>query len=102
MNLSFDRKVILVVRVIYTIATFYSLKYHPRALRTKHSLRESKVFFLQNTLLVKFYTESIFKTLHISSVHLLALIPAVAEPTRITPAQVRESILEGSNVLQTV
>jgi hypothetical protein len=61
MNLSFDRKVMLVVRVIYiyTIATSVSLKYHPRALRTKHSLNESNVF-LQNTLLVKFYTKSIF------------------------------------------
>jgi hypothetical protein len=57
---------------------------------------------LQNTLLIKFYTESIFKALHISSVHLLALIPAVAEPTRITPAQVRESTFEGFNILQTV
>jgi hypothetical protein len=52
--------------------------------------------------LTKFYTESIFKALHISSVHLLALIPAVAEPTRITPAQVRESTFEGFNVLQTI
>jgi hypothetical protein len=59
-------------------------------------------YLLQNTLLVKFYTESIFKALHISSVHLLALIPAVAEPTWIIPAQVRESTLEGSDVLQTV
>jgi hypothetical protein len=37
-NLSFDRKIMLVVRAIYiyiyTIATFNSLKYHPRALRT--------------------------------------------------------------------
>jgi hypothetical protein len=39
MNLSFDRKVMLVVRVIYTytIATSNSLKYHPMALRTKHN-----------------------------------------------------------------
>jgi hypothetical protein len=39
MNLSFDRKVMLVVRVIYTytIATSNSLKYQPRALRTKHN-----------------------------------------------------------------
>jgi hypothetical protein len=36
---------------------------------------------LQNTWLVKFYTKSIFKALHIPNVHLLALIPAVAEPT---------------------
>jgi hypothetical protein len=34
--------------------------------------------------------------------NLIALIPAVAEPTWIIPAQVRESIPEGSNVLQTV
>jgi hypothetical protein len=46
--------------------------------------------------------QSIFKALHISSVHLLALIPAVAEPTRITPVQVCESTSAGSNVLQTV
>jgi hypothetical protein len=32
----------------------------------------------------------------------IALIPAMAEPTWIIPAQVRESIPEGSNVLQTV
>jgi hypothetical protein len=57
---------------------------------------------LQNTLLVKFYTKNISKVIHISGVHLLALIPAVVEPTRITPAQVRESTPEGSNVLQTV
>jgi hypothetical protein len=44
------------------------------------SLNEPNVV-LQNTLLVKFYTKSIFKAFHISSVHLLALIPAVAEPT---------------------
>jgi hypothetical protein len=43
-------------------------------------LNESNVV-LPNTLLVKFYTKSIFKAFHISSVHLLALIPAVAEPT---------------------
>jgi hypothetical protein len=36
---------------------------------------------LQNTLLVKFYTKSISKIIHISRIHLLALIPAVAEPT---------------------
>jgi hypothetical protein len=36
---------------------------------------------LPNTLLVKFYTENISKVNHISGVHLLALIPAVAEPT---------------------
>jgi hypothetical protein len=34
--------------------------------------------------------------------NLIALIPAVAEPTWIVPAQVRESIPEGSNMLQTV
>jgi hypothetical protein len=65
---------------MYIIATSNSLKHHSRALRTKHNLIESNVV-LQNTLLVKFYTKSIFKALHISSVHLLALIPAVAEPT---------------------
>jgi hypothetical protein len=43
-------------------------------------LNESNVV-LQNNLLVKFYTKNIFKAFHISSVHLLALIPAVAEPT---------------------
>jgi hypothetical protein len=32
-----------------------------------------------NTLLVKFYTKNISKVNHISRVHLLALIPAVAE-----------------------
>jgi hypothetical protein len=101
MNLSFDRKVMLVVRVIYTIATSNSLRYHPRALRTKHNLNESNVV-LQYTWLVKFYTKSIFKAFHIPKVHLLALLPAVAEPTGITPAQVRESTLAGSNVLQTV
>jgi hypothetical protein len=89
------------VLYIYTIATLNSIKHHPRALRTKHSLNESNVF-LQNTLLVKFYTESIFKAIYISSVHLLALIPAVAEPNRITSAQVRESTPAGSNALQTV
>jgi hypothetical protein len=69
------------VRVIYIVQPpLFSLKHHPRALRTKHNLNESNVH-LQNTLLIKFYTESIFKALHISSVHLLALIPAVAEPT---------------------
>jgi hypothetical protein len=36
---------------------------------------------LPNTLLVKFYTKNISKVNHISSVHLLALILAVAEPT---------------------
>jgi hypothetical protein len=34
--------------------------------------------------------------------NLIALILAVAEPTWITPAQVRKSSLKGSNVLQTV
>jgi hypothetical protein len=34
--------------------------------------------------------------------NLIALIPAVVEPTWIIPAQVRESTPEGSNVLQTV
>jgi hypothetical protein len=64
-------------------------------------LNESNIT-LQNTLLVKFYTKNMLKAFHISSVHLLALISAVAEPTWITPAQVRESTLKGSNVLQTV
>jgi hypothetical protein len=92
----------LEVRFIYIVQPpLISLKHHPRALRTKHNLNESNVL-LQNSLLSRFYTKSIFQTPHISSVHLLALIPAVAEPTRITPAQVRESTLEGSNVLQTV
>jgi hypothetical protein len=36
---------------------------------------------LPNTLLVKFYTKNISKVNHISQVHLLALIPAVPEPT---------------------
>jgi hypothetical protein len=104
MNLSFDRKVMLGVRVIYIYYShlYFPFKHHPRALRTRHSLNESNVL-LQHTLLAKiFFTESIFKALHISSVHLLALIPAVAEPTRITPVQVRESTSVGSNVLQTV
>jgi hypothetical protein len=70
----------LVVRVIYTIATSNSLKHHPRALCTKHNLNESNVV-LQYTWLIKFYTKSIFKACHISGVHLLALIPAVAVPT---------------------
>jgi hypothetical protein len=72
----------LEVRVhICTIATSNSLnKHHPRALRTKHNPNETNVV-LQNTLLVQFYTKSIFKAIYISSVHLLALIPAVAEPT---------------------
>jgi hypothetical protein len=43
-------------------------------------LNESNVL-LETTLLVKFYTKNIFKAFHISSVHLLALIPAVAKPT---------------------
>jgi hypothetical protein len=102
MNLSFNEKIMLGVRIIYIVQPpLFSLKHYPRALRTKYSLNESNVF-LQHTLLAQFYTESIFKTLHISSVHLLALIPAVAEPTRITPAQVRESTSAGSDVLQTV
>jgi hypothetical protein len=78
-----------------------SLKHHPRALRTKHNLNKSNVV-LQYTWLVKFYTKSIFKACHIFGVHLLDLIPAMAEPTWITSAQVRDTILEGSNVLQTV
>jgi hypothetical protein len=44
----------------------------------------------------------VFSRHYISSVHLLALIPAVAEPTSITPAQVRKSSLKGSKALQTV
>jgi hypothetical protein len=36
---------------------------------------------LSNTLLVKFYTKNISKVNHIFGVHLLALIPAVVEPT---------------------
>jgi hypothetical protein len=36
---------------------------------------------LPNTLLVKLYTKNISKVNHISGVHLLALIPVVAEPT---------------------
>jgi hypothetical protein len=65
------------VRIIYIVQPpLFSLKHYPRALRTKHSLNESNVF-LQHTLLAQFYIKSIFKTLHISSVHLLALIPAV-------------------------
>jgi hypothetical protein len=81
------------VRIIYIYIIqppLFSPQYHPRALHTKHNLNESNVL-LQNNLLIKFYTESIFKALHISSVHLLSLIPAVAEPTRITPAQARKS-----------
>jgi hypothetical protein len=104
MNLSFNEKVMLGVRIIYIYIVqppLFSLKHHPRALRTRHSLNESNVL-LQHTLLAKFYTENIFKALHISSVHLLALIPAVAKPTRITPVQVRESTSVGSNMLQTV
>jgi hypothetical protein len=90
------------VRIIYIVQPpLFSLKHYPKTLRTKYSLNESNVF-LQHTLLAQFYTESIFMTLHISSVHLLDLIPAVAEPTRITPAQVRESTSAGSGVLQTV
>jgi hypothetical protein len=83
MNLSFDGIVMLEVSFIYTYIVqppLFSLKHHPRALRTKYNLNESNVF-LQRTLLAQFYTESIFRTLHISSVHLLALIPAVVEPT---------------------
>jgi hypothetical protein len=81
MNLSFNEKVMLGVRIIYIVQPpLFSLKHHPRALRTKYSLNEPNIL-LQSTLLIKFYTKSIFKAFHISSVHLLALIPAVAEPT---------------------
>jgi hypothetical protein len=103
MNLSFNGKVMLGVRLYICIVQppLFSLKHHPRALRTKHNLNESNVL-LQHTLLAQFYTESIFKALPISSVHLLALILAVAVPTQITPVQVCESTSVGSNVLQTV
>jgi hypothetical protein len=51
----------LKVRVIYMYYShlYFSFKHHPRALRTKHNLNESNVL-LQHTLLIKFYTESIF------------------------------------------
>jgi hypothetical protein len=62
------------------------LNYHIYVLST--ILNKTNIV-LKNTLLIKFYTKSIFKSIHISRVHLLALIPAVAEPTCITPAQVR-------------
>jgi hypothetical protein len=65
---------------IYSTVTSISLKLHPRALRTKHNLNEPNVL-LQHTLLAIFYTENIFKAFPVSSVHLLALIPAVADPT---------------------
>jgi hypothetical protein len=42
------------------------------------------------------------KDLLFSAFHLKQNLKPVAEPTWITPAQVRESTLEGSNALQTV
>jgi hypothetical protein len=94
----------LVVRFIYIYNTATSI--FPLditlGLYVLSSTLTNPTFFLQNTLLSKFYTKGIFKAPYISSVHLLALIPAVAEPTWITPAQVRETILAGSGVLQTV
>jgi hypothetical protein len=83
MNLSFDRKVMLGVRVkyIYITATSTFPLNITLGLYILNTALTNPTYLLQNTLLVKFYTESIFKALHISSVHLLALIPAVAEPT---------------------
>jgi hypothetical protein len=94
----------LVVRIIYIyiIATSISHIGITLGLYVLSTILNEPNVVLQNTLLAKFYTKSIFKAFHISSVHFLALIPAVAEPTRITPAQVRESTPAGSNVLQTV
>jgi hypothetical protein len=61
------------------------------------TIRNEPNVVLPNTLLVKFYTKSISKAIHIASVHLLALIPAMAKPTWITLAQVRKSSFKGPN-----
>jgi hypothetical protein len=75
----------LVVRVIYihihTIATSTSLINIPLGLYILSTILNESNVFLPNTLLAKFYTKDIFKANHIFRVHLLALIPAVAEPT---------------------
>jgi hypothetical protein len=72
MNLSFDRKVMLGVRVIYrySIATSTFPLNIILGLYVLNTALTNPTYLLQNTLLVKFYTESIFKALHISSVHL--------------------------------
>jgi hypothetical protein len=73
----------LVVRVVYTytIATYNSLNIITLGLYVLSTILNEPNVVLQNTLLVKFYTKNISKVNHISGVHLLALIPAVAEPT---------------------
>jgi hypothetical protein len=104
-NLSFDRKVMLRVKVIYIYILWPPLI--PLINITLGLYILSTILNDTNVVFTKYfigqiYTKNIFKANHISRVHLLALIPAVAEPTWIIPAQVRESIPEGSNVLQTV
>jgi hypothetical protein len=56
MNLSFDRKVMLVVRVIYTyaIATYNSLDIITLGLYVLSTILNEPNVVLQNTLLVKF------------------------------------------------
>jgi hypothetical protein len=73
----------LVVRVIYTytIATYNSLYVITLGLYVLSTILTEPDVVLQNTLLVKFYTKNIFKVNYISGVHLLALLPAVAEST---------------------
>jgi hypothetical protein len=66
---------------IYSTATSNSLNNITLGLYVLSTTLTNPTYLLQNTLLVKFYTESIFKALYISSVHLLALVPSVAEPT---------------------
>jgi hypothetical protein len=66
------------VRVIYITATSIFPLNITLGLYVLDTALTNPTYLLQHTLLVKFYTKSTFKVLHISSVHLLALIPAVA------------------------
>jgi hypothetical protein len=72
MNLSFDKKVMLVVRVIYiyTIATSISLINITLGLYILSTILNESNAALLNILLVNFYTESIFKVKCISRVTL--------------------------------
>jgi hypothetical protein len=71
----------LVVRVIYILwPPLIPLINITLGLYVLSTILNEANIALPNTLLVRFYTKNISKVNHISGVHLLALIPAVAEP----------------------
>jgi hypothetical protein len=84
------------------IATFISLINITLGLYVLSTILNETNVVLPNVLLIKLLYWKHFKGKMYLQSNLIALIPAVAEPTWIILAQVRESTSEGSNVLQTV